>query len=202
MKKSLFVAVLLLGAMIAQARPYNHSIGVNVGSLYGISYKGYVRSQEHLVVQTDINFQLGITRGVSTSAANSQQSVSTQYSGNWQFPYFSATANPNLMFQTEIGHLGGATVNFFVGGGIELGAVWGWSNTLNNPFLAVGDQKPWCKINEHLIVGTEFALTSVPMVIGIDFRPGVAEGLRVTNDAVIGNAFFDWGLALSLRYAL
>lgn len=191
MKKSLLIAAFILGTIVAQARPYNHSVGVNLGSYNGISYKGYIRSMEHLVVQTDINFQASTTRGYLLSYSNGSQQSSTSFP-KVAFDYFSVTASPNIMYQTEVANFSGATMNVFVGGGIELGAFW--QHNLKSD--------PYCKINEHVIAGTEFCLTSVPLVIGLDFRPGVGEAVYIGDSAVETRTFFDWGLSLSLRYAL
>lgn len=191
MKKSLLIAAFILGTIVAQARPYNHSVGVNLGSYNGISYKGYIRSMEHLVVQTDINFQASTTRGYLLSGSNGSQQSSTSFPKD-AFDYFSVTASPNIMYQTEVANFSGATMNVFVGGGIELGAFWLHDFKLD----------PYCKINEHVIAGTEFCLTSVPLVIGLDFRPGVGEAVYIGDSVVGTRTFFDWGLSLSLRYAL
>lgn len=191
MKKSLLIAAFILGTIVAQARPYNHSVGVNLGSYNGISYKGYIRSMEHLVVQTDINFQASTTRGLLVSGTEGSRQFSNS-DPKIAFDYFSVTASPNIMYQTEVANFSGATMNVFVGGGIELGAFWG-DNLKSDPY---------CKINEHVIAGTEFCLTSVPLVIGLDFRPGVGEAITTTENVVTTATFFDWGLSLSLRYAL
>ena len=58
MKKSLFVAVLLLSALTMSAREYQHSVGLYAGNSFGLSYKGYVRGQEHLVIETNLMTQL------------------------------------------------------------------------------------------------------------------------------------------------
>ena len=47
MKKSLLIAALVLSVVAANARDYKHSLGVNVGSLYGITYKGYVGDNDY-----------------------------------------------------------------------------------------------------------------------------------------------------------
>ena len=59
MKKTLLAAALLLGALTVSAQDYKHSIGATVGSMYGVSYKGFIFGVEGLALQADLGVKLG-----------------------------------------------------------------------------------------------------------------------------------------------
>ncbi|MBO7408500.1 MAG: hypothetical protein J6T85_01250 [Paludibacteraceae bacterium] len=133
MKKSLFIAVLLLSALTISARPYKHSVGINLGGANGFSYKGYVGDMDQMIVVVDFNAKLSASKGVYTVSeyANKdvedycQKTIGKDYGENnnsdVKFVYWTAEINPNLGYQRQIADLSGATLHYIIGGGISLG---------------------------------------------------------------------------------
>lgn len=133
MKKSLFIAVLLLSALTISARPYKHSVGINLGGANGFSYKGYVGDMDQMIVVVDFNAKLSASKGVYTVSeyANKdvedycQKTIGKNYGENnnsdVKFVYWTAEINPNLGYQRQIADLSGATLHYIIGGGISLG---------------------------------------------------------------------------------
>lgn len=128
MKKNLLVAAMLLCALTISARPYTHSIGVNVGNIYGVSYKGYV--SENLVVIADLNVKLGASKGYAWNQSYSdkdyqkqQKDAGEKLSGSEtdKFVYWTFEANPNVAYQGLIANAGFASIHWFAGAGISLG---------------------------------------------------------------------------------
>lgn len=195
MKKLLLFIVCMLNAMLVSTREYQHSFGVVVGSYNGLSYKGYVRSSEHFMVQMDLAVQVGITPdGTFISHTPNSTTNTTLYATT----YYSFVASPNLMYQGKVAHIGSGTLNWFAGGGIELGILWGGNGIV--PVYGDGS-KPWGKINEHVIAGMEYRFGGIPLNLGFDFRPGIGEGFYTYNENKAFNTFFfDWGLNLAVRY--
>jgi len=129
MKKCFLFAVVLLSAMAVSARPYQHSFGINAGSSNGLSYKGYVRSSEHFIVIADLNVHVLQTKGylysVNYEASNNYSGSSKSGRSTKSFDRgaigYAFEANPNLGYQGDVADLAGASVHWFVGGGISLG---------------------------------------------------------------------------------
>lgn len=196
MKKYLLVAALVLAVVAADARDYKHSIGVNVGSLNGISYKGYVRSQEHFVFQFDANVQLGYASRGASWATDKDGKSSKVYDSD-PFGFYAFVVNPNLMYQGDCGDWSWASMHWFIGGGIDLGLMW-------NQYTKIGSYNSnWLKVNEHVLTGVEFDLKAVPLNFGLDLRPGIGEAAYIfENGASTTMLFFDWGASLFLRYRI
>lgn len=135
MKKNLLVAAMLLCALTISARPYTHSIGVNVGNIYGVSYKGYVA--ENFVLIADLNVKLGASKGYSWITTHSDKDhrdmlkdAGVKMSGtdkdinggkSYPFAYWTFEANPNFAYQGLIANAGFASIHWFAGAGISLG---------------------------------------------------------------------------------
>ena len=128
MKKNLLVAAMLLCALTISARPYTHSIGVNVGNIYGVSYKGYV--SENLVVIADLNVKLGASKGYTCNYSYSDKDYQKQLKDEGmkmsqsftnQFAYWTFEANPNVAYQGLIANAGFASIHWFAGAGISFG---------------------------------------------------------------------------------
>ncbi len=198
MKKYLLVAALVLGVVAADARDYKHSIGVNVGTLYGISYKGYVRESEHFVFQMDANVQLGFAPKSHMFLYDDKGKSISDASVN-AFDFKAFYANPNLMYQGNVGDWSWASMHWFIGGGIDLGMTWETYKA-----LGVSDTQYGVKFSEHAIGGIEFDFKGAPLNLGVDFRPGLGqliyfpEGTKTYTTTV----FFDWGVAVALRYRI
>ena len=202
MKKYFLLAALMLGFVAADARDYKHSIGVNAGNLFGLTYKEYVRQNEHFVFQLDANVQLGFAPQ-SRLFVFDEKGKSVVDGSVDPFNFQAIVVNPNLMFQGRVGDWSWASMHLFIGGGVDLGVSWktptwslaGWSFR--------GDTQYWGKINEHLITGFEFDFKGAPINLGLDFRPGIGELVYVHDK---GNmealVFFDWGAAVSVRFRM
>ena len=137
MKKSFFLAALLLSALTISARPYQHSVGINVGGMNGISYKGYVRSSEHFVVIADLNTTLSATKGclMSQSWLNKdiedyQKTENPAYKSsesypNQKFVYWTFQGAANFVYQGDIADWSAASLHWFAGGGLSMGMMQG-----------------------------------------------------------------------------
>lgn len=58
MKKYISLALLCFAPLCLSAQNYKHSIGGTVGSMYGVSYKGFILGVEHLALQGDLGVRL------------------------------------------------------------------------------------------------------------------------------------------------
>lgn len=86
----------------------------------------------------------------------------------------------------------------------------------DDPKEDFGSKNPYMfKLGLNAYAGAEFALKSVPLVFGLDFRPGIGIGMKNNDDATVYDpetmtnyecnqlmsiAFFDWALNASVRY--
>ncbi len=135
MKKTLFATALLLCALTVSARPYKHSVGLNMGSASGISYKGYIGDSEHFITVLDLNCKVGVTKGAYFYNQYPSNSLQKYYEAEYgkdseyfrhsdkkgKYVYWTCEFNPNLGYQREIADFGGATMQWFIGGGISVG---------------------------------------------------------------------------------
>lgn len=200
MKKSIFLAaIMLLSATVASARDYQHSIGVNVGSALGVTYKGYVRSSEHFVFQMDANVQFGAT-GKSIGWLSNKEGKSTKATDVDPFSFYSFVVNPNLMYQGNAGEWSWGALKWFIGGGIDAGILWDMTNFGS---IKITDHSIWGKVNEHVIGGIEFDFKGAPLNLGIELRPGLGETFYIYDGGYMSEIlFFDWNANLSLRYRI
>lgn len=223
MKKSLFVAVLLLSALTMSAREYQHSVGIYAGNSFGLSYKGYVRGQEHLVIETNLMTQmivpgqyfLGYAAAATSGkiSANTGDKWWTVTAGTNNFLTFEAT--PNFYYQAQAADLPGAVLNWYAGGGIGLGVLWRASNNFNRieafpDIFYENANLPALKFDEHAVLGLEFCFKKAPLNLSIDFRPGCGEFIyvtaqsssKVTTAAALAGVYFDWTAGVALRYRI
>ncbi len=227
MKKSLFVAVLLLSALTMSAREYQHSVGIYAGNSFGLSYKGYVRGQEHLVIETNLMTQLIVPGQYSLGVAASidgKNSPRISDHGWEKVPagennFFTLVATPNVYYQAQAADLPGAVLNWYVGGGIGVGALWFASNDFKNiegfpQTISIAgpssEGEPAFKFDEHAVLGLEFCFKNAPLNLSIDFRPGCGESVmlytgnsrQATAAMSINTVFFDWTAGVALRYRI
>lgn len=207
MKKISLFAAMLLCALTISARPYQHSVGVNVGGINGASYKGFVRSLEHMFIIADLGVKVSATKGMYISELVRYQgsSATGTESRNEPFVYYSFEANPNLGYQGDIKDFDFASLHWYAGGGISAGVSQYGSNWAEiSDARKYADEPYWFKFGINAIAGVEMCLKNAPLNIGVDFRPGMATDV---NSRSFGNAtyitaitYFDWALAASLRY--
>lgn len=204
MKKTILAAVMLLGALTMSAQSYEHSLGVSVGNLFGVSYKGFFFGVEGLGMQIDLGCKL------SNWGKNYSQTV-TQDPGETtttSFPrdfdenpnsvnYFTFEVNPNIVYNLPIHSGSYGSLAFCAGGGISLGMlkygpaddVWMDENRNKKNFWWAMSQtaenyegkkealiRPEFKFGINALVGLELDLDAVPLVVGFDFRPGYGMG--------------------------
>lgn len=217
MRKVCFTIIILLFANCIYAQDYKHSIGIVAGSLNGLSYKQMVN--ENLVFQADLGLGLLSTRGQAYLIYNDSyfddlvldsKISKVKWIQNeinlWSFQF-----QPSLYSQKNIVNLTWGNIAGFIGGGITLGYSTELIPELSNSFYIYD----YGKVGANIITGIELIFKKVPITLGVDFRPGF--GMLVTRDVVLiqkepGDPvvevyntiiypMFDWGLAMSLRYA-
>ena len=166
----LFVAVIMSVSMIAQ----RHELGVVAGGLNGISHKYWF--SENLAVQTDL--AIGLTVAPGAVYMNG-----TNY-GSGSNPQYDFTLNPNVAYHFELAD----DFNLYAGGGLNFGLASNIANT--NPNAING------KFGVNSVIGVAYALE--PIVLAFDFRPGY--GLSFKDNSTAHFSFFDWKLAVAVRY--
>jgi len=186
-KRKFIILPLMLVAITAFAeRPYNHTIGVNIGSINGLTYKGYVSNSDEFVMLLDANVQL------YTNLA-------------------CAVADPNFLYQNKATSFDFADLYWFLGAGVNAGFAWDFRSPQKEPLY---DAKAF-KLGQHATLGAELNFNDAPVVLGLDFRPGIGELFYKSSIETIEEQpvilpepqryttiFFDWGLAVSVRFRL
>ena len=172
MKKKLIVATMLMALVAgASAQNYNASIGGTVGSMYGVTFKGFFLPVDGLGLVADLGVNLFEPVGKG---------------GGWGTAY-TFELNPNILYQGEIASWGWGDLAWFAGGGLSLGLL----NGIDAPAQAcIG------KFGVNSLGGAEIALSSVPLAFSADFRPGYGLGFSKNTTA----SFFDWKVVASVRY--
>lgn len=219
MKKLTFVAAMLLSATIVCAGAYKHSVGLSVGGLNGFEYKTFVG--EHFVIAADLGVRVSQTQGLTISVAaldrDQKSKDKTQSFGDIRMAYWTFEGAANFAYQGTIADFSAGTLDWFAGGGISLGvmqgAMWDKSNhpSTHDIWDTMKQDRAFAfKLGLNAYLGAEFALKSVPLVFGLDFRPGYGESIdRRTDyaaymdygaDVLESIAFFDWSLGATVRY--
>ena len=173
--KVLFIGLVLvaLGTTTYAQAPYKHSIGGVIGTFYGVSYKTFAFS-EKLPLQVDLGTKMSFWGGL-----------------RWGLD-----VNPNLMYQQPISNIG---LHWFAGGGVSLGYAFrrGGHYLLDYDYNYRGYYGyGYGRFGVNAIGGVEYKF-KFPLTVQADFRPGFGLLFR-KNDT---NPYFDWGVAVSARYA-
>ncbi len=213
MKKLTLFAALLLGALTVNAGDYKHSIGVNVGNQYGVSYKAFLFDNENLALQIDLGVRLQETSG---SGKYKRGDASTFKFKSADFYTFEV--NPNVLYQKEFFSFDGGKLSWFAGGGISLGLLGEYSlcslkwDTWSYywPDRVITDENDaktvYGKFGFNAIGGVELKFTKIPLAISCDFRPGYGLGFwgkKVNGDKVSETVhFFDYEIAVGVRYCI
>ena len=180
---------MLVFAVSASAQNYKASLGINVGSFNGLSYKGFVT--DHLVLQVDLGVNLECTYGQVDLYADG--GVIGNASGKQTF--YTCEINPNLLYQAEIVSGNSGTLSWFAGGGLSAGMM---------NALEVKRSHPIFKWGLNGIGGIEFQLAQAPVAFSFDLRPGYGMSTyaikNVTPRTTSVNSFFDWKAAIGIRY--
>lgn len=168
----------------AHAYDYQHSVGGTVGSMYGVTYKGFfapIGNNGAIGVIGDLGVHLLSTFGPRHEVwlpDNSYYYTST-------YSFFTFELNPNVVYQSEIAEFDTGRVDWYAGIGASTGLASGFDyhNTLAGKF------------GTNVIGGAE-VIFDVPVNISLDFRPGY--GLWFNSDHHM--SYFDWAIAASVRY--
>ena len=205
------------------AADYTHSIGGVVGSMYGVSYKGFIFGVDGLALQADLGVQLMSTAGSTSYVEKYDGTKVSDADGNLRkLPVFTFVANPNVLYQSNIASWGFGSLDWYAGGGLSIGLMkqngTGFEEKHNNSWYsypsayafadADGKADPVLgKFGVNAVAGVELGLSSVPLAISFDFRPGYGLGFysgKNSNDSKWTTSetfnFFDWTLAVGVRY--
>ena len=230
MKKILSVLLLSIAVLSASAADYKHSVGINVGSTYGASYKGFIFGVDGLALQADLGVQLMTTSGSYKMTAKYDGNKVADVDGKLRnLPVFTFVANPNILYQSNIASWDFGSLDWYAGGGISLGLM----KQLKTGFDAYADdEKKWYEIKDgngyeawafadadgkanpvigkfgvNAVAGLELGFSNVPLALSFDFRPGYGlgfySGKNSQDSKVTENMtfnFFDWALNVGLRY--
>jgi len=207
MKKTIFAVALLLCSLAISAQEYTHSIGVNVGSMYGVTYKGFIFGVDGLALQADLGVRLGATsRAVSGNTYYKSKGEKEHFTYNKlgvDPVYFTFEANPNIVYQSNIGAWDFGSLSWFAGGGVSLGLM-----KLSDTWGHISNSDVTGKFGLNAIGGLELCFTGAPLALSFDFRPGYGLQFDSDSETIKGvkiekrdnMSFFDWGLVLGLRY--
>lgn len=215
MKKLTIVAALLLGALIVNAGDYKHSIGVNVGNQYGVSYKAFLFDNENLALQIDLGVRLEETAGSFKYKVGDSSDKFKFKSAD----FYTFEVNPNVLYQKEFFSYDGGKLSWFVGGGVSLGLMGEYSwcsikheswNNYDWPYRIItnenGANTIYGKFGFNAIGGVELKFTKIPLAISCDFRPGYGLGFwgKKVNGEKVSNTlhFFDYEIAVGVRYCI
>lgn len=180
MKKYILSVLLCVAALSLSAQDYKHSIGGMVGSMYGASYKGFVFDVEHLALQADLGFRLMASAGGNGT-----------YTG--PIDIYTFEINPNMLYQNTIGEFDEGRVDWYAGGGLSLGLCSNLYSTRVGSY--VHNAPVQGKFGLNAIAGAEIVFDA-PVNLSLDFRPGY--GVAFNDNYHV--SFFDWALAVSVRY--
>lgn len=206
------LALLMLASAAIYAGGYRHSVGVTLGTVNGISYKGYVSNDLHFVLQVDAFWQMGLTTDWSVMTTytvgkynlfDRRVAISSMNGGDFQ----AFMVNPAFLYQGKIGRWELGNMYWFAGAGVGFGMQWGGNfDDVSIVCKPDKDFRPWLKTSQQLLMGVEFSFNAAPLVLGIELRPGMAEchissgGNHYDSYRTASALIFDWGANFSLRY--
>ena len=171
--KSLLFIIAMAFAINANAQGYKASFGGTVGTMYGVSYKGFIIT-DNLGLEVDLGVNLLATYG------------STQYT-NGTLNDYTFEINPNIIYQSNIGSWSFGDLGWYTGGGFSIGLFNNFNPQWSNPIFKWG-------INA--LGGLELGFSGAPVALSFDFRPGY--GMAAASGDVLN--FFDWKLVAGVRY--
>lgn len=176
MKKLVLVVVAMLATGVMYAQTYQHSVGLVVGSLNGVSYKTFLG--ENFALQTDLAFGVVATQGGTE--------VATDEVRYWDFQ-----VNPNAYYQKEVASFSWGTLSAYGGGGLSIGMAK-YLGSYSMPLMG--------KWGINAIAGVECGVNNLPIVFALDFRPGYGMLFYGDYGYTMTVNTFDWALAASVRY--
>jgi len=146
-------------------------VGGVIGGMYGASAKYWFNDK--VALQADL--AVGLTRAAGDG---------------WNAGFYDFTINPNALYHFDLPQ----NFKVYTGGGLSFGLVndlKGNSNTVNGKF------------GLNAVGGVSYDLQQVPLTFAFDFRPGYGLGFwgENKNFRPAGSvSYFDWKLALAIRY--
>lgn len=165
-----------------EIRDYTHSVGIAVGSSFGLAYKYFFKDNWALKVDITDNVFKGIGY--------------TYYSGIFADFDF----NPNMVYQMPIKTFKTCRLDFFAGGGTTFG--WAYVS-YTRYYTEFGDTFVW---GLNGILGLEINL-AIPMTIEFDFRPGyglfagsIYSDYYYPSSKYIRGSFFDFSANVTISY--
>ena len=176
MKKFVLVVVAMLATGVMYAQTYQHSVGLVVGSLNGVSYKTFLG--ENFALQTDLAFGVVATQGGTEVATG-------------EVRYWDFQVNPNAYYQKEVASFSWGTLSAYGGGGLSIGMA---------KFLGSYSMPLMGKWGINAIAGVECGVNNLPIVFALDFRPGYGMLFYGDYGYTMTVNTFDWALAASVRY--
>lgn len=198
MKKVILFAVALMVNVAMSAQNYTHSVGVNVGGNNGFSYKGFVFGNENLALVADLG--VGLTATPITTVVRAEGSSTTGKPDGVTTSMWDFSLNPNIVYQNPIAK----GFSWFVGGGASLGMAKDFAATYEGNRYSVSNSDLLGKFGVNAIGGAEYKFADVPLVIGMDFRPGYGLIFRDYKKGGLTyhltGHYFDWKIGASVRY--
>ena len=203
MKKLLLLAtVLSVGAVAVNAQNYKNSIGLNVGTMEGLSYKGFLNQNVALVLDLGINFikTPGLVVDIDKYDGVKEKSLTKGWTyGIWEFEF-----NPNIVFQKEIKSWDKVGLSWFAGAGASIGMMKPTSASYNGWSFNLSYDKVFGKWGINAIGGMEMNFSKAPIALSLDFRPGYGMMFRTEQKKNYTNTmlahFFDWKIVAAVRY--
>ena len=181
MKVVIVIVLLLSGNVVLNAQaPYKYSMGAVFGNMEGISYKMFVADK--LAFQADLGVKFFATQfgKVVTPAPYVPGDPVIPVTPIAIKTFVDVELNPHIMYQRSAKATEAGQLSWFVG----VGASIGYQFDKNGKFGA------------NLIGGIEYSGAKTPLSVQLDYRPGY--GMLFDNNTT--RSFFDWTLALSVRY--
>ena len=178
------MTVVLLAVTSAKAQ---FELGGVVGGMYGVSAKYWF--SENLALQGDL--AVGLTRAAGAFYYKGEHTPGFD-AGMYDF-----TLNPNVLYHIDLPY----DLKFYTGGGMSLGLLSPLENTASKGIMG--------KFGLNAVAGLSYNLQQVPLVFAFDFRPGYGLGFQGEEGATLGMgkgagamhfSYFDWKLALAVRY--
>ena len=204
MKKRFFLAAALAVSVAANAQSYQHSIGLNVGSMEGISYKGFLNRNVAVGLDLGVSFLKTPATVVETYKYNDSNKNKKYVSKGFTYVAWELDLNPNIVYQNEITSWRNAELGWFAGAGASLGMMKPTSVSRGNFSMSLTDYKLSGKFGLNAIGGVEMSFGRTPIAISLDFRPGYGLMFRPQKNETYTYTqlahFFDWKLVAAVRY--
>lgn len=198
MKKVILFVFALMVSVAISAQNYTHSVGVSVGGINGFSYKGFVFGNENLALVADLG--VGLTASPVTSVLRVEGQSTTYKPEGVTISIWDFSLNPNIVYQNPIAK----GFSWFVGGGASIGMAKDFAEAYKGDRYSYSDSDLCGKFGVNAIGGAEYKFADLPLVIGMDFRPGYGLLFRDNKEHGFTSHFtghyFDWKLCASVRY--